>query len=117
MNTMTTDARVTIRVDKDLKERAEILFQQLGLNMSTACNIFLRKSVEESAIPFPVSTKTGGTIAGFSAEEITKAFKDAVSEELKRSKELGLPIARYDTVTNRAYIEYADGTREYVDGK
>ena len=50
-----SDASVTIRVDKNLKENADFLFEQLGLNMSVAFNMFLRKAVNEDAIPFPVS--------------------------------------------------------------
>jgi DNA-damage-inducible protein J len=52
------DVRVTVRVDKDLKERAESLFARLGMNMTTALNVFLRKAVDEAAIPFAVSAKS-----------------------------------------------------------
>ncbi|MCL2068065.1 MAG: type II toxin-antitoxin system RelB/DinJ family antitoxin [Treponema sp.] len=51
------DIRVTIRVDRELKENAEALFNYLGLNMTSAINIFLRKSVEQKGIPFQVNTE------------------------------------------------------------
>ena len=44
----------TIRLDADLRQEAEQLFADLGLNLSTAMNIFLRKAVEVGGIPFEV---------------------------------------------------------------
>ncbi len=46
---------VTMRVDEDLKKQADKLFSELGLNLTTAFNIFLRQSVREQQIPFNVS--------------------------------------------------------------
>ena len=110
------DVRVTIRVDKDLKENAEILFGRLGMNMSTALNVFLRKAVDESAIPFPVSAKKAGFDYGLSANDIANAFTDAVQEEIDDKKQKGLPVARYDADKKQAYLENADGSRVYING-
>lgn len=46
----TTD--LNIRADKEIKEAAEKIYSSLGLNMTTAINIFLRASVRDSGIPF-----------------------------------------------------------------
>ena len=35
---------MNLRVDKNLKKEAETLFDSLGINMTTAINIFLRQS-------------------------------------------------------------------------
>lgn len=110
------DTRVTIRVDRDLKERAETLLERMGLNMSTAVNIFLRKTVDESAIPFPVSVKTSGIGYNLSANDITDAFTIAVRDEITEKTRKGHPVARYDADKKQAYLEKADGTREYVNG-
>ena len=48
-------SNVSFRIDSDLKNRAEVLFQNLGLNMTTAFNMFLRQSVREGRIPFDVT--------------------------------------------------------------
>jgi len=45
---------INIRMDKALKEQAEILLSELGMNMTTAFNIFLRQTVRERAIPFQI---------------------------------------------------------------
>lgn len=114
------DVRVTIRVNRELKENAELLFDYLGLNMSNAVNIFLRKVVDQKGIPFPVNTGTGSYplenqgFAGFSVSDITQSFTAAVKQEIKNKQEKGLPVARYDKKSKRAYLEYPDGTKEYV---
>ena len=50
------DTTVTIRVNSTTKKQAQKLFGDLGLDMSTAINMFLKKSINEEAIPFEVST-------------------------------------------------------------
>ena len=110
------DVRVTFRVDRDLKEQSEYLFERLGLNMTTALNAFLRKAVDESAIPFQVSMKSDGIGAGYSPFDITAVFEAAVQSETSENRRNGAPIARYDAVSKRAYLETPEGVREYVNG-
>ena len=50
---MTTN--INIKTDSTLKAQAEKLFSDLGMNMSTALNIFLRQAVRENRIPFEVT--------------------------------------------------------------
>ena len=107
------DVRVTIRVNRELKENAEALFDHLGLNMSNAVNVFLRKAVEQRGIPFPVAISAQG-IKGLGDGEVSKAFSVAVTQDIARKQENGLPVARYDIKTKQAYLENADGSREYV---
>ncbi|MGN0311423.1 MAG: type II toxin-antitoxin system RelB/DinJ family antitoxin [Lachnospiraceae bacterium] len=45
---------INVRVDADLKKNAEDLFKDLGLNMSTAINMFLKSAVNYNGIPFEV---------------------------------------------------------------
>jgi DNA-damage-inducible protein J len=45
---------VTIRLDREVKERAENLFSDLGMNLSTAFNIFARQSLRQGKIPFEI---------------------------------------------------------------
>ena len=51
-------SNVSFRIDSDLKTQADTLFSQLGMNMTTAFNIFLRQSVREGRIPFDVTLNT-----------------------------------------------------------
>ena len=51
---------------------------------------------------------------GISDDELTHRFKESIriDDEIRKIK--GLPVARYDDETKRAYLEYPDGRREYV---
>ena len=46
---------ITIRIDKELKKQAETLFSELGMNISTAFNVFIRQSIREGGIPFMIN--------------------------------------------------------------
>lgn len=43
---------LNIRIDKSVKNQAEEIFNELGFNMTTAINIFLRTTIKEHGIPF-----------------------------------------------------------------
>ena len=43
---------LNIRTEKIVKDQAEVIFNELGLNMTTAINIFLRAVIREHGIPF-----------------------------------------------------------------
>lgn len=47
-----TTTNLNIRTDKDVKKRAERIFSELGLNMTSAINMFLRAVIRENGIPF-----------------------------------------------------------------
>ena len=49
---MSQQINVNIRMDKDIKERADALFSNLGFNLTTAVNTFVKQSLREQAIPF-----------------------------------------------------------------
>lgn len=53
MSTNTTN--ISIRMDAELKQRADELFADLGLNMTTAMTMFLRQAVRRQAIPFEIA--------------------------------------------------------------
>ena len=54
----TTSSNISIRMDSDLKAAAEELFAELGMNLSTAFNIFVRQSLRERGIPFKITEGT-----------------------------------------------------------
>ena len=51
---MTATANLNIRTDRELKNECERIYSELGLNMTTAINMFLRATVRENGIPFSV---------------------------------------------------------------
>ena len=88
-----TSTNISIRMDTELKNAAEALFEELGMNISTAFNIFVRQSLRERGIPFTITEKTPNktTIAAMlEAERIAKdpsikKYSD-VEEALKELK-------------------------------
>ena len=51
---MNQQINVNIRMDKDLKESADLLFSRMGFNMTTAVNTFVRQCLREKSIPFQI---------------------------------------------------------------
>ena len=49
-----TPVSTNIKIDPELKEQSQQLFESLGLSLSAAINLFLHQAVREQAIPFRV---------------------------------------------------------------
>ena len=47
-------SQIAVRVDDELKKEATEIFNELGLDMSTAVKLFLKQSVLTRSIPFEV---------------------------------------------------------------
>lgn len=47
-------APTQVRIDADIKKQAISLFKDLGLDMSTAVNLFLHQCILRGGLPFPV---------------------------------------------------------------
>lgn len=63
--------KVTIRLDEELKKQAEDLFNELGMNMTTALTVFVKQAVREKRIPFEIGLYTPNkeTIEAFEETE------------------------------------------------
>jgi len=72
MNNDKKTINMSFRVNKDLKEQADELFKKLGLNTSTAVNMFFNQCVREQGIPFVASVKTPAP-----SSELMKSLKEA----------------------------------------
>ena len=64
---MTTN--LNIRIDKDIKEQAESIFNELGINMTTAVNIFMRAAILEHGMPFELKLDVPNEVTVASIEE------------------------------------------------
>jgi DNA-damage-inducible protein J len=47
---------INVRADSEIKSKAQKIFSSLGLDMSTAINMFLRQTVRQNDIPFILTT-------------------------------------------------------------
>ncbi len=85
---------LNIRIDKNVKQSAEKIFDDLGLNMTTAINIFLRQVIRENGIPFDVKLKVPNEVTLAAFEEGKKLLNDSSApsynnlEDLKTALEL-----------------------------
>ena len=83
-----------IRTDKVVKEQAEQIFNELGLNMSTAINIFLKTTIREHGIPFDLKLDYPNTTTIAAIEEGKKIASDHNTpgytniEDLKKALDL-----------------------------
>ena len=72
------DTVIQIRIDKELKELATKTFESMGLDLSTAIRIYLRKTVLENGLPFNLKL-----------QETDKKFDKAIKEIHATSKANG----------------------------
>ena len=66
-------AQLNVRIDDELKEKSEKLFNELGLSFSSAISIFISQAVREQALPFKV--------AGSKAKNITLASETVLGKD------------------------------------
>ena len=99
-----SETRLSVRVDNTTKKQAEAVFSALGMNMSTGINIFLAQVARSRAIPFTL--ELGG-------DTIERRMKGVVNAKVSDIKSSGSPVALYDDMQNRPFLEYPDGRRVY----
>lgn len=51
---MAATTNFSVRMDVDLKKQCENLYGELGINLTTAINVFLRQSLRVGGFPFDV---------------------------------------------------------------
>ncbi len=72
-----TTTNISIRMDTELKTKADVFFNELGMNISTAFNIFVRQSLREGKIPFDISLNEQNKETLFSMIEAERIAKDS----------------------------------------
>ena len=69
-----TMTNINIRVDSEIKQQAETIFNELGINMSTAMNMFLRRSIYYGGIPFDLRVNSPNEITEIAIDDINNNF-------------------------------------------
>ena len=98
------ETRLNVRVDNAIKKQAEAVFTALGMNMSTGINIFLAQVARSRSIPFALE---------LSGDPMERRMREAVNAQVSAVKSAGSPVALYDGLQNRPFLEYPDGRRVY----
>ena len=85
---------LNIRTEKAIKDQAESIFNELGINMTTAVNMFLRTAIREHGIPFELKLDVPNDSTAAAIEEGRKlmaaqaAPRYSSMEELKAALEV-----------------------------
>ncbi|MFI3283780.1 MAG: type II toxin-antitoxin system RelB/DinJ family antitoxin [Erysipelotrichaceae bacterium] len=68
-----------IRIDADVKKKSAAIFNELGMDMTTAVNIFLRQTIRHNGLPFDLKLDMPNkeTIEAIHEVEIMKKNPDA----------------------------------------
>ena len=84
---------VNFRIDENTKKEMEKVCDELGITMTTALNIFIKKMTREKRIPFDVS------VDPFYSESNIKAIKESI-QQLKEGKVVAKTIEELEEMEN-----------------
>ena len=75
---MSKQINVNIRMDSEIKEQADRLFSELGFNLTTAINAFVRQALRERAIPFYITANDSAPVrvASHNRSELVSRGRD-----------------------------------------
>ena len=119
--------QLQVRVDEDVKKQAVEIFEQLGLNVSDAINLFLRQSIYAKGIPFEVKIPSESVVhnhkyisdysrVAYTGDEKIAAVKASMTfedmsltvEEEKMLDDLQKGIITSDELRTRIIKEYKE---------
>ena len=67
-----------VRVDSELKNQAASIYDALGIDISTAIRIFLKRSVMDNGVPFSMTLSKGNSKAEMAAEALKKLGEESI---------------------------------------
>lgn len=79
---------LNIRTEKAIKDQAESIFNELGINMTTAVNMFLRTAIREHGIPFELKLDVPNDSTAAAIEEGRKLMADQAAPRYSSMEEL-----------------------------
>jgi DNA-damage-inducible protein J len=75
-------AQINIRIDDELKARADNIFEELGLNMTTAFTMFVRQTIRQGVIPFEITTRVDPFYNADNLKIVRQSIKEAEEGKL-----------------------------------
>jgi len=95
-----------------MKEKANEIFQKLGINFSTGVNVYLHSVVINQGIPF-LLTLSRADVVGFDVARFENFSKEFIAKQMVEAKDNGPLVALYNAKLEKAYLAYPDGHRDY----
>lgn len=91
---------VNIKMEENVRDQAKKLFDELGLDMTSAVNIFLKAAIREQSIPFALSTTDQDKMQS----ELEKKLRlDIRTSEQEIKKGQGIPFSQAMRELNTKY--------------
>ena len=76
------ETTLSVSMDKDLASRAEKLFSDIGMSITTAFTVFVKQSLREGGIPFDINVNlSADSHRQYVLSELEKAKKEAASPD------------------------------------
>lgn len=66
---MAATAKINVNTDPQTKREAEKIFDAIGMNMTTAINVFLKKAIQYKGIPFDVCVEIPNAVTEKAIED------------------------------------------------
>lgn len=79
---------LNIRTDKEIKDQAEAIFNELGLNMTTAVNMFLKTVIRQNGITLDLRLDVPNETTASAIEEGRKLMNDPSAPRYSSMDEL-----------------------------
>ena len=76
----TQTTTINVRVDETVKNNVEVLFNLMGMNISTAVNVFFKQCLMEGALPFQPRVRQYETLEDVLRETQTQSVINGTSE-------------------------------------
>lgn len=81
---MAKEATLQVRMDADLKEKAEALYRDMGTSFSEAVRIFAKQSVQENGMPFVVTANRKNTYGLYSDSKTYRLLGEEIASSDKK---------------------------------
>lgn len=82
---MAKEATLQVRMDADMKERAELLYKRMGTSLAEGVRMFTMQSLEDNAMPFAIHLsprKSGQRIGAAAGAFVVPDDIDACNDEI-----------------------------------
>lgn len=89
---MAKTSNLVVRLEPEIKEKAEAIFKKMGISASTAVDMFYRQVIVDGGMPFAAKVKKPVDLADLSREEIDDLILEAI-EASKRGEFTDLDTA------------------------
>lgn len=75
-----------IRISDDLRSDADVVLNEMGLDMPTAIRLYLNKIVQTRSIPFSLEARNGIFVEEVSVDAFTQKKMDSVADAWRKAK-------------------------------